>query len=167
MDVFLYLSLIPEALIASMLPPLEFGTYLAVGTKKRTRGQAMYFSLEGLEESPYSYQEKKRGLGHIPENSPLWPYAQLELVKILKITGEIDSALIVLKKVQKSDISQRIQLQAKTLANFMNEANQPLLKSLAIYDEILLKYQQGVISEFIRERVRYIKSATELKGKAK
>ena len=44
MSVYLYLSLIPEALIASMLPPLDFGTYLAIGTKKRTRGQAMFFS---------------------------------------------------------------------------------------------------------------------------
>jgi hypothetical protein len=32
--------LIPEALIASMLPPVDFGTYLAVGTKKRTSGDA-------------------------------------------------------------------------------------------------------------------------------
>lgn len=40
---YLYLSLLPEALIASMLPPEEFGNYLAVGTKKRTRGQAIFF----------------------------------------------------------------------------------------------------------------------------
>ena len=52
MGVYMDLSLIPEALIASMLPPMEFGTYLAVGTKKRTRGQALYFSLGDLKESP-------------------------------------------------------------------------------------------------------------------
>ena len=46
MKTFLYLSLIPEALIASMLPPDEFGNYLAVGTKKRTRGQAMFFQVD-------------------------------------------------------------------------------------------------------------------------
>ncbi len=45
-DTYLYLSLIPEALVASMLPPEEFGTYLAVGTMKRSRGDAMYFSLK-------------------------------------------------------------------------------------------------------------------------
>jgi hypothetical protein len=48
---YLYLSLIPEALIASMLPPGEFGSYLAVGTKKRTLGQAMFFSIEGYKKA--------------------------------------------------------------------------------------------------------------------
>jgi hypothetical protein len=48
---YLYLSLIPEALIASMLPPEDFGSYLAVGTQKRTLGQAMFFSIEGLDKS--------------------------------------------------------------------------------------------------------------------
>jgi hypothetical protein len=38
--------MVPEALVASMLPPKEFGTYLAVGTKKRTRGQAMFIELD-------------------------------------------------------------------------------------------------------------------------
>jgi hypothetical protein len=46
MSTYLYLSLTPEALIASMLSPEEFGNYLAVGTKKRTRGQAMFFELD-------------------------------------------------------------------------------------------------------------------------
>jgi hypothetical protein len=49
MSTFFYLSLVPEALIASMLPPKEFGNYLAVGTKKRTRGQAMFFALQDLQ----------------------------------------------------------------------------------------------------------------------
>jgi hypothetical protein len=43
----------PEALIASMLPPMAFGIYLAVGTKKRSRGQAMYFDLKGDFQSDY------------------------------------------------------------------------------------------------------------------
>jgi hypothetical protein len=45
MTVHLYMSLIPEALIASMLPPEEFGTYYSVGSKKKTRGQAMFIEL--------------------------------------------------------------------------------------------------------------------------
>ena len=53
MSIYYYLSLIPEALIASMLPPTEFGSYLAVGTQKRTRGQAMFFSLQGLKRAPF------------------------------------------------------------------------------------------------------------------
>lgn len=43
---YVYLSLTPEALICSMLPPNEFGNYLAVGTKKRTRGQAIFFEID-------------------------------------------------------------------------------------------------------------------------
>ena len=45
MATYLYLCMTPESLVASMLPPEEFGTYLAVGTKKRTRGQAIFFEL--------------------------------------------------------------------------------------------------------------------------
>lgn len=43
---YLYLLLTPESLISSMLPPQEFGTYMAVGTKKISRGQAMYFEVD-------------------------------------------------------------------------------------------------------------------------
>lgn len=43
---YIYLSLTPEALIASMLPPSDFGNYLATGTKKRTRGQAIFFEID-------------------------------------------------------------------------------------------------------------------------
>ncbi len=46
MTVHLYVSLIPEALIASMLPPAEFATYYSVGDTKKTRGQAMFFELD-------------------------------------------------------------------------------------------------------------------------
>lgn len=46
MTVHLYVSLLPEALIASMLSPEEFGVYYAVGSKKKSRGQAMFFELD-------------------------------------------------------------------------------------------------------------------------
>lgn len=45
MTIHLYLSLIPEALIASMLPPEEFGMYYSVGYSKKSRGQAMFVEL--------------------------------------------------------------------------------------------------------------------------
>ncbi|MDY7077838.1 MAG: hypothetical protein SXV54_13050 [Chloroflexota bacterium] len=44
--VHLYLSMIPEALIASMLTPEEFGVYYAVGTSKKSRGQAIFFEID-------------------------------------------------------------------------------------------------------------------------
>ena len=46
MTVHLYLSLIPEALIASMLSPEEFGMYYSVGYSKKSRGQAMFVELD-------------------------------------------------------------------------------------------------------------------------
>ena len=46
MKVNLYLSVIPEALIASHLAPEEFGNYYAVGSQKRSRGQAMFFAVD-------------------------------------------------------------------------------------------------------------------------
>jgi hypothetical protein len=46
MTVHLYMSLVPEALIASMLPPDEFGTYYAVGTHKKLHGQASFVELD-------------------------------------------------------------------------------------------------------------------------
>jgi hypothetical protein len=46
MDTYLYLSLLPESLVASMLGPEEFGAYLAAGTLKQPHGQAMFFRLK-------------------------------------------------------------------------------------------------------------------------
>jgi hypothetical protein len=46
MNKFIYLCITPEALIASMLPPLEFGEYLATGTRKRNKGQAIFFEVD-------------------------------------------------------------------------------------------------------------------------
>lgn len=53
MSVYLYLSLIPEALIASMLPPEDFGIYYAVGGKKKSSGQAMFFEVNPEFRSKY------------------------------------------------------------------------------------------------------------------
>lgn len=46
MDQYLYLSLIPEALIYSQLPPERFGKYMAIGDKKLTRGPAIFFEVD-------------------------------------------------------------------------------------------------------------------------
>ena len=49
----MYLSISPEALVISMLPPEEFGAYLATGTHKRPHGQAMFFQLKQGFKSDY------------------------------------------------------------------------------------------------------------------
>ena len=53
MSVHLYLSLIPEALIASMLEPEDFGIYYAVGSKKKASGQAIFFEVDPNFQSKY------------------------------------------------------------------------------------------------------------------
>jgi hypothetical protein len=71
MDRYLYLSLTPEALIASMLPPREFGTYMAVGTKKKSRGQAMYFELDISRMKPFlPWDYVERRCVPTPEGEP-------------------------------------------------------------------------------------------------
>lgn len=43
---YLYLSLIPEALILSQLPPDKFGAYLATGPKRQIEGPAVFFEVD-------------------------------------------------------------------------------------------------------------------------
>ena len=46
MSKYIYLTCNPEALVASMLPPEKFGLYLSTGTKKRNKGQAIFFEVD-------------------------------------------------------------------------------------------------------------------------
>lgn len=96
MKQYIYLSATPESLVASHLPPIEFGNYLAVGTKKRTRGQAIFFEVDPthLEHLPKEYLDKrlipyengepKRSLFlsiyRVFENTPLSAFNNLYLV---------------------------------------------------------------------------------------
>ena len=53
MERYLYMTLFPEALIASMLPPEDFCKYLAVGTEKRAHEHTMLFQISSDLESDY------------------------------------------------------------------------------------------------------------------
>jgi hypothetical protein len=46
METHLYLSVMPEALVASQLTPSSFGAYYATGSEKKSRSQAMFFDLD-------------------------------------------------------------------------------------------------------------------------
>jgi hypothetical protein len=46
METHLYLSVMPEALIASQLSPSAFGSYYAVGSEKKSRSMAMFYELD-------------------------------------------------------------------------------------------------------------------------
>ncbi len=50
---YLYASLIPEALIVSMLPPEQFAAYYASGSQKRSREQAIFFELDPAFRHPF------------------------------------------------------------------------------------------------------------------
>jgi hypothetical protein len=57
MEKYYYLVFTPESFIASHLKPEDFGHYLSVGTKKRTRGQNIFFELDPgkMKELPHEY----------------------------------------------------------------------------------------------------------------
>lgn len=71
MTIHLYLSLIPEALIASMLDPEQFATYYAVGTTKKQHGEAMFIELDpGFRHEFFRIEEGiERCIPH-PDGSP-------------------------------------------------------------------------------------------------
>lgn len=70
-QVRIYLSLIPQALIASMLTPQEFGSYYAIGQKARTRGEAIFFEVDpGFRSDDFPFHLiEKRCVPH-PDGSP-------------------------------------------------------------------------------------------------
>jgi hypothetical protein len=72
MTVYLYLSLIPEALIASMLPPEDFGIHYATGSKKRSRGQAIFFEVarDQLDPGAFPLEEADRRCVAQPNGAP-------------------------------------------------------------------------------------------------
>jgi hypothetical protein len=53
MEKHLYLSLMPEALVASQLTPEEFGAYYAVGSEHKTQGQAAFFEIDPSFRDPF------------------------------------------------------------------------------------------------------------------
>ena len=68
---YIYLSTTPEALIASMLPPNEFGSYFSTGTKKMNKSQAIFFEVDLTKiESLIDMNSLKRRCVPKPDGSP-------------------------------------------------------------------------------------------------
>ena len=96
MKKYYYLVFTPESFIASHLNPDDFGHYLSVGTKKRTRCQNIYFEInpDRMDNIPHEYidsrlvtypdGEPKRsvffGIYRVLENTPLEALKNLYLV---------------------------------------------------------------------------------------
>jgi hypothetical protein len=71
MTVHLYFSLTPEALIASMLPPEQFGQYYATGHQYKSKGQAIFFEIDPSFRHPFFNLDEvlKRCVPH-PDGAP-------------------------------------------------------------------------------------------------
>ncbi|MFN8239387.1 MAG: hypothetical protein U0X39_01390 [Bacteroidales bacterium] len=53
MEKHIYLTINPEAMIGSMMPPEDFGHYMATGTKKSNKSQVIFFELDFEQARPF------------------------------------------------------------------------------------------------------------------
>lgn len=71
METHLYLSLIPEALIISHLPPDKFGAYMATGSKRQIEGPAVFFSVDqSADLSAFRMEEARARCQPHPDGRP-------------------------------------------------------------------------------------------------
>ena len=111
-----------------------------------------------LSEAPHSSSEKLRSLDLVPISSKLWPFARLEKAQILTQVGLLDSAEQILNEVSLKSPDRLAGLAAEAKAAFLQEKF-PGGKAAALvrYEDLLIKYQQGVIPEFSRGRIKALK----------
>ncbi len=68
---YLYLSLLPESLVASMLPPEEFGAYMATGTEGEPHGEVMFLSIkEGFQSDYFDLADLEKRCAPHPDGQP-------------------------------------------------------------------------------------------------
>jgi len=85
MSKYIYLTCNPEALVASMLPPESFGHYLSTGTKKRNKGQAIFFEVDfGKIEKLIDIESLNKRCVAKPDGSPK-SSVYLSVYKVLEI----------------------------------------------------------------------------------
>ncbi len=163
MKQFVYLSITPESLIASHLPPAEFGNYLAVGTRKRLRGQAIFLELDTekmknlpmdyLNERlvPYADGEPKRSvylsIYRVLENTPLEAIKNLYLVtddgKVLELKSgsyKPDEQDVIHLYQQFNPISTRVasKLSPPEFINFLTDPGKPVSAPMIFMTELKL-----------------------------
>jgi hypothetical protein len=164
MALYFYFSILPEALIASMLPPEDFCAYFAVGTKKRASGQAIlfevssefesdYFDLSNLEKrcAPHSDGTPKHSLYlciyRVLEHLPLKALKNLYLVtrdaRILQLqkTSQITSTMMKLHLYQElCPVSPLVAsaLDPREFCRFMTNPAQPIHVPKLFFSELRL-----------------------------
>ena len=163
MQNYFYLSAIPESLVASHLPPVEFGNYLAVGTKKRIRGQAIFFQLnpDKMENVPHDYLKEKLvpyengepkrsvflSIYRVLENVPLEAIQNLYLVtddgKVLELKSKEyikkERALVHLYQ-QFNPITTRVasRLSPPDFIKFLTDASKPVYTPKVFFADLTL-----------------------------
>jgi hypothetical protein len=163
MEKYYYLVTTPESFIASHLTPHDFGHYLSVGTKKRMRGQNIFFEInpakiKGFPEEyinkklvPYSNGEPKRsvffGIYRVLEKTPLAALKNLYLAtddgKVLELTSsefeEKDSDDIHLYQ-QFNPITTRVasKLTPDEFIQFLTDTSKPVSTPKLFFAELLL-----------------------------
>jgi len=132
---------------------LEIRNWLIMDTLSSNR-KAFF---KGLKEAGLNSGQKLTSLAKIPQNSPLWPHARFEMAGLFQHNGKSDSALVLLKSISSKSKDTWMAFNSHAIANFKEEEFKKYAMSIAIYNDILVKYQQGVISEFSRERIKALK----------
>jgi hypothetical protein len=121
-------------------------------------GAARTEFFRGLEESPLPPAERSAALDRVPGNSGLWPYARLEKAQILASLGRTDSARAVLDDASRRSADRLLGRKAEALAAYLQERTpEGRAAALARYEDLLIEYQQGVVPEFSRGRIRALK----------
>jgi hypothetical protein len=163
MKKYYYLVITPESFIASHLAPQDFGHYLSVGTKKRSRGQNIFFEINPAKIKdfpeeyinsklvPYSNGEPKRsvffGIYRVLERTPLAALKNLYLAtdngKVLELPStefeEKDSDDIHLYQ-QFNPITTRVasKLTPDEFIQFLTDTSKPVSTPKLFFAELLL-----------------------------
>ncbi len=123
-----------------------------------TSGEGRSHFFHGLPEAPRPAQDRMKSLDQVAHGSALWPFARIEKAQILVQIGATDSAEAVLDDAAKRSPDRLAGLQAEAKAAFLQEKLPAGRQAaLARYEDLLIKYQQGVIPEFSRGRIKALK----------
>lgn len=121
-------------------------------------GAARVEFLRGVAESPLAPGERMQALDRVPAASPLWPQARIEKAQILLGMGQKDSARSVLDHAGRHAQDRLQALKAEALAAWLQEKSPGgRAAALARFENLLIEYQQGVVPEFSRGRIRALK----------
>lgn len=133
---------------------LDYRFFLLLDTAASARGPFFH----GLPEAPRSAAERRANLDRVPAASQLWPFAQLEKAQILLSQSDPDSAVAVFDAVAKRSPVRLAGYEAEARAAFLEEKLPGGRQAaLARYEDLLIKYQRGVVPEFSRGRIRALR----------